>query len=94
MQLETQLSSRGLPKKCYWLLDAAAWAFTKVFQAATEKPHLEFLALYDHTVDDEGISSQGGEGKEIIYGPSNSLFIAVIQVLGFLLFFSLFFAEQ
>lgn len=38
--------------------------------------------------------AKGGEGKEIVYGLSNSLFIAVIQVSGFFLFSSLFFAEQ
>lgn len=60
---------------------AAAWAFTKLFQPATQKLYLESLAMCDHNRGDESIS-QGGR-KEMIYGPSNSLFMTVIQVFGF-----------
>lgn len=35
--------------------------------------------MYDHNGGDEGISQ---EQKETLYGPSNSLFMAVIQVCG------------
>jgi len=63
-------------------LVAAACAFTTVFQAAAEKLHLEFPAVHDRSSCDE-VLAKDGERKEIAYGPSNSLFMAVVQVFGF-----------